>query len=133
MQSIQKKLFDMRLQTTGDDRPPVGSTMNGKTRLENIRACIESVIQEGVPGDFAELGGVWRGGACIWARQLFDNAGNRDRKVHVFDIFGHMERYGASSQFISVPKERVIQNLRNFDANFSSTQFNFTKDCFKIH
>ena len=116
------KPFDMQLRASGNDWPPVGFTMIGKARLANIRHCIESVIQQGVPGDFAELG-VWRGGACIWARQLFDIAGELDRQVHVFDIFGQLEEYGVASQFISVSKERVIQNFRNFDANFSSTRF----------
>jgi O-methyltransferase len=114
--------FDLALRTSGDDWPPVGFTMIGNARLKNIRACIESVVQEGVPSEFAELG-VLRGGACIWARQLFDLAGERHRLVHVFDVFGPREEYGAVSPFILVSKERVIQNFRNFNANISSTQF----------
>lgn len=106
----------------GNDWPSVGFTLVGNARMRNIRDCITSLYQENVPGDFTESG-VWRGGACIWARQLFDGAGQTARHVHVFDIFGDMQKYGPAMKFISISEERVRQNFRNFDANFLSTHF----------
>jgi hypothetical protein len=58
-----------------------------------------------------------------WARQLFDLGGERHSLVHVFDAFDPKEEYGVVSPFISVSRERVIQNFRNFNDNISSTQF----------
>ncbi len=42
-------------------------TMVGLERLDNLRSCIETVLDEGVSGDLIETG-VWRGGASIYMR-----------------------------------------------------------------
>jgi O-methyltransferase len=42
-------------------------TMVGRKRLLDLERCIRAVVDDAVPGDFAETG-VWRGGACIYAR-----------------------------------------------------------------
>jgi len=57
-------------------------SMLGQKRLYNVEAVIRTVLKENIPGDFLEAG-VWRGGACIFARLLLnylDPAGGR----HVF-------------------------------------------------
>ena len=51
----------------GTEWIPDGDTMIGLHRLDNIHQCLRTVIEDGVPGDFIETG-VWRGGACIFAR-----------------------------------------------------------------
>ncbi len=58
-------------------------TMVSVERLENLERCIEAVVKDGVAGDFIETG-VWRGGACIWARALLEGT---ERRVWVADSF----------------------------------------------
>jgi hypothetical protein len=78
--------FNMKKRIGGHDWPRHAKTMVGVKALENIRNCIESVHRDGVPGDFIETG-VWRGGACIFARGIFKAYGITDRKVWVADSF----------------------------------------------
>jgi O-methyltransferase len=79
-------VFDMNLRTHGWDWPSVAFTMVGTKRLQNVRHLLESVIGEGVPGDFVETG-VWRGGACIMARAVLQAYGVTDRSIIACDSF----------------------------------------------
>lgn len=47
-------------------------SMLGQKRLYNIEAVIRTILREGISGHFLEAG-VWRGGACIFARLLLDH------------------------------------------------------------
>lgn len=60
--------------------------MIGLKRLDNLHACIQSVIQDRVPGDFIETG-VWRGGSCIFMRAALNAYGDQTRQVWVADSF----------------------------------------------
>jgi hypothetical protein len=60
--------------------------MIGKVRLRNLRDLLEKAIADGVPDDFIETG-VWRGGACVYARAIFEAHGVRNRTVWVADSF----------------------------------------------
>jgi len=68
------------------DLPPWPLTMIGSRRLDNVEACMRSVIDENVPGDFIETG-VWKGGTTIFMRGLLRAYGITDRKVYVADSF----------------------------------------------
>lgn len=46
-------------------------TMLPWSAIENISRCCEDVIRRKIEGDFVETG-VWRGGACIVAKSIFD-------------------------------------------------------------
>lgn len=67
-------------------------TMIGRHRLDNIEACVRSVVEDGVPGDLLEAG-VWRGGACVFMRALLEALDDQEkahvapRRVHVADSF----------------------------------------------
>lgn len=61
-------------------------TMIGLRRLENLQACVETVLHDGVQGDFIETG-AWRGGACIFMRGLLAAHYITDRRVFVADSF----------------------------------------------
>jgi hypothetical protein len=61
-------------------------TMIGRVRLDNVEACVRSVVARGVPGDLIETG-VWRGGTVIFMRALLDALGDADRRVWVADSF----------------------------------------------
>lgn len=55
-------------------------------RFDNLRACIEDVIVQGVPGDLIETG-VWRGGATVFMRAVLRAHHITDRTVWVADSF----------------------------------------------
>jgi hypothetical protein len=68
------------------DLPPWPLTMIGSRRLANVEACMRSVLDGGVPGDFIETG-VWKGGTTIFMRGLLRAFAVTDRKVYVADSF----------------------------------------------
>lgn len=70
----------------GRDWPQLAHTMIGVKRMDNLQFCVESVLQDKVPGDLIETG-VWRGGACIFMRGILKAYGIRDRTVWVADSF----------------------------------------------
>lgn len=55
-------------------------------RLDNLQACIEDVLERGVPGDLIETG-VWRGGSTIFMRATLRAHAVMDRVVWVADSF----------------------------------------------
>lgn len=77
---------DRRKRDKGNDWPALAVTMIGAARLDNLQMCVETTIQDGVPGDYIETG-VWRGGACILMRGILAAQGIRDRRVFVADSF----------------------------------------------
>lgn len=97
----------------GNDWPPFGLTMQGTIRLDNLRSAIESAIASGVPGHVAEFG-VWRGGACVFARAVLNEYGASERKVLVFDAFDRIANYGNNSAFLQVHLRDVRQNFADY-------------------
>jgi O-methyltransferase len=77
---------ELVLRATGHDWPFSGLTMVGLKRLDDLQACIESVVGDGVEGDVIEAG-AWRGGASILARATLDSLGADERTVWVADSF----------------------------------------------
>jgi hypothetical protein len=61
-------------------------TMVPLARLENIRACVDDLIERNVPGDLIETG-VWRGGTTIFMRAVLAAHGVSERRVWVADSF----------------------------------------------
>lgn len=70
----------------GRDRPVYAQTMIGTTRLQNVRACVESVIAEGIPGNLIEAG-CWRGGAGLMMKGVLEAYGDTEREVYLADSF----------------------------------------------
>jgi O-methyltransferase len=75
----------LRLRAAGMDWPLQGLTMVGLGRLDDLQACVESVVADGVHGDLIEAG-AWRGGASILMRATLDALGD-ERTVWVADSF----------------------------------------------
>jgi O-methyltransferase len=106
----------LRLRMTGMDWPLHGLTMVGLDRLDDLQACVESVVAEGVDGDLVEAGS-WRGGASILMRATLDSLGADERTVWVADSFEGFpvadapelregdEMHGL--EFLSVPLEQA--------------------------
>ena len=125
-------LYDAEKRAAGRDWPMHAHTMIGLKRLDNLQACIASVMSDGVPGDFIETG-VWRGGACIFMRgmlkQYFTN-----RIVYVADSFcgfpahpsheGDLELIAQPEQkFLSVSLEEVSDNFELYGLLDDQVQF----------
>ncbi|WP_190816008.1 TylF/MycF family methyltransferase [Saccharopolyspora pogona] len=110
----------------GTDWPTVAHTMIGLERLDNLQHCVEAVLADGVPGDFAETG-VWRGGACIFMRAVLQAFGDTGRTVWVVDSFQGMPESSAQdhesdqamalheyNDVLGVPLETVRQNFARY-------------------
>ena len=76
----------LRLRAAGMDWPQQGLTMVGLNRLDDLQACVEPVVRDGVPGDLIETG-TWRGGASLLMRATLDSLGAGDRTVVLADSF----------------------------------------------
>jgi len=83
--------FDEKVRSAGRDHSPFAHTMIGLKRLDNVQACVETVIKEKIPGDLIETG-VWRGGSCIFMRAILQVHGVTDRTVWVADSFEGLPR-----------------------------------------
>ena len=75
--------------------PARAHSMLGRPLLSHLRGLVETVLREGVPGDFIETG-VWRGGACILMRAVLAAHGETARKVFVADSFEGLPRPDAA-------------------------------------
>ena len=77
---------DPAIREQGDDWPRLAHTMIGMRRMSNLQECVESVLQDNVPGDLIETG-VCGGGASHLMRAILKAYGVKDRKVWVADSF----------------------------------------------
>lgn len=126
--------YDPKLRESGWDWPSVALTMIGSKRLANIRLVLESVIGEGVEGDFVETG-VWRGGASIYAKAVLLAYGCTDRKVICCDSFEGLPEPDAAqypkdegSEFhiypeLAVSLEEVRDNFASLDLLDDNVEF----------
>ncbi len=117
----------LRHRAEGKDWPLDGLTMVGLRRLEDLQACVESIVADGVPGDLIEAG-AWRGGASILIRATLDGLGARDRTLWVADSFqGFPAPDGAGSAadqaleadlsrvgFLAPPLDSVAEHFARF-------------------
>lgn len=78
--------FDPNKRLLGQDWPSLSFSMIGSARMRNLRYACETVVLDGVEGDFIETG-VWRGGACILMRGILEAYGDEKRRVLVADSF----------------------------------------------
>jgi len=119
--------------------PINGYSMIGAKRLNNIQYCIEEVIKNNVAGDFIETG-VWRGGACIFAKALF-NILDKNRVVWVADSFEGLPKPNPklypedegddlfSLEQLRISEEQVKTNFKRF--NLLDNNVCFLKGWFK--
>lgn len=146
---MQKSLTDLiyendpegqKARLRGSDWPSRGYTMIGMKRLENLRFCVEDVLERGIPGDFIEAG-AWRGGATIFMRSILKAHGVTDRKVWVADSFEGLpppdpENYPADEgwdlseiEILAVDVDTVKTNFGRYD--LLDDQVVFLKGWFK--
>ena len=115
---------ELPLRAMGGDWPFSGLTMVGLSRLDDLQACVESVVADQVEGDVIEAG-TWRGGASILARATLDSLGADERTVWVADSFEGLpapdpefpEDSGldlSRIDFLAVPPEEVRSHFARF-------------------
>jgi O-methyltransferase len=119
----KQPLFSHR--NEGRTWPGFADTMIGRLRLDNLHQCMNSVLEDGVKGDFIETG-VWRGGACIFMRGFLAAHALGDRKVFVADSFEGLPRpelWGFDEdqddrhfthKFLAVSQGEVERNFRRY-------------------
>ncbi len=120
---VSSKPFDADARDSGRDFPPTAHTMIGMKRLDNIEACMRTVLSEGIAGDFIETG-VWRGGASIFMRAVLEAYGVDDRTVWVADSFRGLpapdaDRYPADAGDRHHRRERLSVSIEEVRGNFS--------------
>lgn len=116
----------LRFRAAGLDWPLHGLTMVGLARLDDLQACVESVVGDGVEGDLIEAGS-WRGGASMLMRATLNSLGESDRTLWVCDSFQGFPSTEATGQdgydldadlancdFLAVPLEEVKANFARF-------------------
>jgi len=119
----------LRFRTAGMDWPLHGLTMVGLPRLDDLQACVEAAVGDGVQGDLIEAG-TWRGGAAILMRATLDSLGDDGRTVFVADSFQgfpEVDRHPrdgydlgadlAACDFLAVPLEEVRDSFARFGLN----------------
>nr|WP_268777970.1 TylF/MycF family methyltransferase [Mycolicibacterium komanii]CRL67472.1 methyltransferase MtfB [Mycolicibacterium komanii] len=120
--------FGQRKRELGVDWPLNAETMIGTQRLASLQQCVETVLEEEVPGDLIECG-VWRGGACILMRGVLAAYGDERRNVWLADSFegvprpdvenysadkGIMMRFDLSAPVLAVSQEEVMANFERY-------------------
>jgi O-methyltransferase len=117
--------FDPNRRLLGRDWPSLAFSMIGGVRMRNLRHAVETVILDGVEGDFIETG-VWRGGACILMKGILEAYGDETRRVFVADSFAGLpppdvenfpadagDRHHTRTQ-LQVSRADVEDNFRRF-------------------
>jgi O-methyltransferase len=97
--------------------------MIGRKRLDNLRACVESALDDNIPGDLIEAG-VWRGGAAIFMRAVLKSRGVSDRDVWVADSFEGLPapdaRYPADQGDIHSTLKTLAVSIEDVRRNFEN-------------
>lgn len=133
------ELYVAKFREMGRDIPSQAHSMIGLRRMNNLQACIEQVLADGVPGDLIETG-VWRGGATILMRGVLKAYGVTDRMVWVADSFEGLptpdvEQHPADAFWVplagwfAVDVETVRRNFAHY--GLLDDQVRFLKGWFK--
>jgi O-methyltransferase len=133
--------FTVEERLEGKTWPGLADTMVGMKRLDNLHACLRSVLADGVPGDFIETG-VWRGGSSIFARGFLAAHGVTDRRVFVADSFAGLpppdvdqwpadrgDVHHTHAPILAVSQQEVEANFRRY--GLLDEQVVFLKGWFK--
>jgi O-methyltransferase len=118
--------FDEYKRNHGLDWPIKAETMIGMKRLTSLQRCVETVLDEEIPGDLVECG-VWRGGSCILMRAVLAAYGDKARCVWVADSFAGVPapdtknypadaglRLDLSADVLAVSQEAVAANFERY-------------------
>ena len=123
---FKEKTHNPQLALDGKGTSGPRFTAVSKKRLDNIEYCINEILENKIEGDFIETG-VWRGGSCIFMRELLRVNKIIDRKVFVADSFEGMPK---PKDKFDGPDHSMFDSakvsLEEVKSNFKS--FNFDED-----
>jgi O-methyltransferase len=124
--SRQLRGEELWVRAIGVDWPLQGLTMVGLNRLDDLQACVEAIVRDGVEGDLVEAGS-WRGGASILMRATLDTLGSYDRSVCVADSFEGFpipdEQHAQTQPFADVGFLAVpLEEVRGYFARYGCEQ-----------
>jgi O-methyltransferase len=119
---VSDRPTDMWVRAFGEDWPRSAETMVGNVRLNNLRTCIESILDDHVPGDLLEAG-AWRGGAAIFMRGVLAAYKVTERTVWVADSFRGLpppdiSAYPADVDHDLTARPELAVSLEEVRANF---------------
>jgi hypothetical protein len=100
------RIVPERFATSPPPRIPVAETMVGPRGLQNIRECVDNVLDDGVPGDLIEAG-VWRGGATVFMRALLQAREHEQDQLRRKRRQVHGPEYCPSSRSAPCPRQRL--------------------------
>lgn len=100
--------------------------MCGLRKLDNVRFCVESCLQDNIPGDFVECG-VWRGGVCILMRGILAAHGVTDRTVWVADSFQGLPTPPAGSLDEQMHQFPQVVEAKHWAVDQAAVQANFER------
>jgi O-methyltransferase len=115
---------DLQQRIEGRDWPTYADTMIGLKRIENLEFCINTILQERIPGDIIETG-VWRGGASIFMKALLDVNEVRDRTVWLADSFEGLPK--PNEKEYSSDKGDKFYNMKELAISIDTVKENFSK------
>lgn len=69
-------------------------TLTSPERMYALYGAVRYLVEGGIGGDFVECG-VWRGGSCMLMAHTLLSAGERGRRIHLYDTFAGMTKPGA--------------------------------------
>jgi O-methyltransferase len=111
------------------NRAEDAETMLGTRQLDNMQACISTILSDGIEGDLLEAG-VWRGGMTIFMRAVLRAHGDRRRRVWVADSFAGLpipdrahESFGWRPGDMSASIDEVRANFAKYGLLDEQVQF----------
>lgn len=125
LQLVRLRNYSPETRAEGRMTPLMADTMVGLKRLDNVQQCLETVLEENIPGDVIETG-VWRGGTCIFMRGILAAYDDATRRVFVADSFAGLpppdeNTYAADKgdehylkRYLAVSRDQVAANFRRY-------------------
>lgn len=133
LESFQQNRIEGQLLEPGSNHLVYADTMIGRKRLDNIEFCLNTILEEEIPGDMIECG-VWKGGAAIFMRAYLDTYQSKEREVWLADSFEGVPestlRQDKPTDLskkaypgLAIPKEDVINNFKKYEVSLEHVRF----------
>lgn len=121
---VKRRTVTDHQKANGQFWPLYADTMVGMKRLDQLQSAIETILAEGVEGDFIETG-VWRGGACIFMRAALEVYGVPGRRVFVADSFAGLPE--PDPQACPADRESLFHRMTFLAVSREDVEKNFAK------
>ncbi len=116
----------LQWRATGRDWPLNALTMTGLRRLDDLQACVETVVRNGIDGDLIEAG-AWRGGSSILMRATLNVLGATERTVWVADSFKGFPTPEADGDRADIELETEMRGLEYLAPSLEQVRGHFDR------